>query len=105
MGGFDGTTSNWWGDRSTTTIPCRNKDFKTATWLKYSQFIQEQPELIRSISFGGENCFDMGWCHFAKSNMTGRQQHGIMWDKDISFRNDQTFLLMEQTQVLLADLI
>mmetsp|Transcript_13497 Transcript_13497/g.19225 ORF Transcript_13497/g.19225 Transcript_13497/m.19225 type:complete len:424 (-) Transcript_13497:30-1301(-) len=62
------------------------------TWLKYSQFIQEQPELIRSISVGGENCFDMGWCHFAKSNMTGRQQHGIMWDKDISFRNDQTFL-------------
>ncbi len=62
------------------------------TWLKYSQFIQEQPELIGSISVGGENCFDMGWCHFAKSNMTGRQQHGIMWDKDISFRNDQTSL-------------
>lgn len=30
------------------------------TWLKYSQFIQELPELIKSISFGGENCFDMG---------------------------------------------
>jgi len=63
------------------------------TWLRYSKFIQSEPSLMTSILLGGENCFDMGWCHLAKNNMQGKQLHGIMWDRDISFRKDQSFLL------------
>ena len=26
-----------------------------------------------------------GWCHLAKTNMTGKQEPGGMWDKDIDY--------------------
>jgi hypothetical protein len=57
---------------------------ETEMWLKYRDFIGSQPEVMENIALGGEQCFDMGWCHFAKNNMTGTQTEGNMWDANIS---------------------
>ena len=57
---------------------------ETEMWLRYRDFIRSQPEVMKNIALGGEQCFDMGWCHFAKNNMTGTQSEGIMWDANIS---------------------
>ena len=55
------------------------------TWLKYRDIMFNNPSVMNDLRLGGENCFDMGWCHLAKTNMTGQQQRGKMWDKDIGY--------------------
>ena len=57
------------------------------TWLKYRDIMFNNPSVMNDLRMGGENCFDMGWCHLAKTNMTGQQQRGKMWDKDIGYDN------------------
>mmetsp|Transcript_1048 Transcript_1048/g.2074 ORF Transcript_1048/g.2074 Transcript_1048/m.2074 type:complete len:445 (-) Transcript_1048:50-1384(-) len=67
--------------------------FQVDIWLKYRDFINSHPELVDSIAIGGENCFDMGWCHMAKNNMNGTQIRGKLWDYEIAYRNDSVTLL------------
>eukprot|EP00581_Thalassiosira_minuscula_P001352 CAMPEP_0183744960 /NCGR_PEP_ID=MMETSP0737-20130205/65993_1 /TAXON_ID=385413 /ORGANISM="Thalassiosira miniscula, Strain CCMP1093" /LENGTH=485 /DNA_ID=CAMNT_0025980615 /DNA_START=375 /DNA_END=1832 /DNA_ORIENTATION=+ len=46
------------------------------TWLNYRNKMLYNKELMDQFSRGGEQCFDMAWCHSAKNNMTGLQGHG-----------------------------
>lgn len=44
------------------------------TWLGYREVITNQPEqLLKNLKWGGEDCFDLTWCHYAKSNLLGEQ--------------------------------
>lgn len=43
------------------------------TWLAYRDFLANDPKPMARFEVGGEQCFDMAWCHHAKNNMTGIQ--------------------------------
>lgn len=57
-------------------------------WLRYREMVMNNTSLMMRIYNGGENCFDSGWCHMAKTNMTGNQTRGTILDRDISYRAD-----------------
>lgn len=59
---------------------------EVSTWLRYRELLVNETEAMRDISLGGENCFDMGWCHLAKNDMVGRQERGPIMDHDIGHR-------------------
>ncbi|KAL7535701.1 hypothetical protein ACHAXR_006675 [Thalassiosira sp. AJA248-18] len=46
------------------------------TWLGFRNFLVHDPEPMEQMADGAEQCFDMGWCHYAKNNLTGVQSHG-----------------------------
>jgi len=46
------------------------------TWVGYRDFLVRNFEVMRSIEMGGEQLFDLGWCHYAKNNLTGYQGNG-----------------------------
>ena len=58
---------------------------EVSTWLRYREILVNETEVMRNISLGGENCFDMGWCHLAKNDMVGRQERGPILDRDIEY--------------------
>lgn len=43
------------------------------TWLGYRDLVAKNPSLIHHLRRGADSCFDLGWCHYAKANMTGEQ--------------------------------
>ncbi|KAL7526281.1 hypothetical protein ACHAXR_001408, partial [Thalassiosira sp. AJA248-18] len=62
------------------------------TWLRYRELILSAPdEVVYDIALGGENCFDMGWCHMAKSNMTGKQERGPIMDYAIAYHQSSDY--------------
>ena len=48
------------------------------TWLGYRKFLANEPEPMGTMRGGGEQCFDMAWCHYAMNNWTGTQATGPM---------------------------
>jgi len=48
--------------------------FEVNTWLGYRDVIAGQSvELLEHLKKGGEDCFDLAWCHYARANLTGEQ--------------------------------
>lgn len=48
--------------------------FEVDTWLGYRDVIANQSQdLLNNLKKGGEDCFDLAWCHYAKFNMVGEQ--------------------------------
>lgn len=49
--------------------------FEVDTWRGYRGFVARQTRegLLNWIEQGGEDCFDLAWCHYARANMTGEQ--------------------------------
>lgn len=43
------------------------------TWLGYHNIVSKNAHLLTLLKGGGETCFDLGWCHYARHNMTGYQ--------------------------------
>ena len=46
------------------------------TWIGYRNFLANDPEPMEQFEVGGEQCFDMAWCHYAMNKLEGQQQNG-----------------------------
>lgn len=90
--GAHGTTHsilNYWGDSrvlasEVAIVELMTPLFEVDTWLGYRDFIANQSQdLLNNLKRGGEDCFDLAWCHYAKFNMVGEQ----MWPpKSLGYR-------------------
>lgn len=50
--------------------PC----FEVGTWLGYRNVVRNDTALVQLLQSGGEDCFDLAWCHYARTNFTGHQE-------------------------------
>ena len=70
------------------------------TWLGYRRYLLDDWSMndgvsglrpMKEIEVGGENCFDMAWCHYAKTNLTGKQFNGEI--KNVTYHENSPALL------------
>ena len=43
------------------------------TWIAWRDFLANNPKPMERFEVGGEQCFDMAWCHQAKNDLQGYQ--------------------------------
>eukprot|EP01082_Thalassiosira_pseudonana_P006331 g6110.t1 g6110 contig20:821200-822666(-) len=50
--------------------------FEVNTWLGYRDVVLKHTEVLPDVRLGGEHCFDLSWCHYARATLKGHQDCG-----------------------------
>lgn len=70
---------------------------EVGTWLRYRTHLVNDPEPMVELAVGGEQCFDMAWCHLAKNNLTGVQSNGKV--TKVAYHNWQRAIPLSESDV------